>query len=207
MEQIPDRLTIAGAPSPRGVDGSATSNELGSARRRLIGGVFAAPAVLALHSGSALAASSNLRCVNNQNLSPASPYVSDTADLWVRVQLYALWEAGPGTTVVDWYLAGSSVEAMRFGASKAVNAFLSSGNWKKVSFPSTGFATVSAETWTAPPAPVSPQTFGPGPKWVALRFNPSSGNRVEIIGVVDGSATGTAVTGSCWSSFTGVAIG
>jgi hypothetical protein len=39
---------------------------------------------------------------------------------------------------------------------------------------------------------------------VALRFNPQNGNNVDIVGIIDGTSTGAAITGSCWSSFVGL---
>jgi hypothetical protein len=177
-----------------------TDGNLGiiSARRRLLRGTFAVPAVAALHSGSALAASSSLQCVQNQAASPIFPVAVGAPDMYLRVQLYQLLSAPGSSTVLGWYLSGSTVEAARFGERRITNALLSAGRWKKVNLEN-GLAKLAPETLYAPP----PGHCVLGPRWVALRVLPvrDRGWRIEIVGVVDGTTMGTAVTGSCWTSF------
>lgn len=170
-----------------------------SARRRLLWGTFAVPAVAALHCGSALAASSSLQCVQNQAATPIYPAASNAPDLYLRVQLYQLWSGAPGSsTSLGWYLSGNTVEAARLGERRITNALLSPGLWKRVNLEN-GLAKLAPEALYAPP---SGQCVL-GPRWVALRVLPvrDRGWRIEIVGVVDGTSTGTAVTGSCWTSF------
>ena len=179
-----------------------------SARRRLVRGAFAVPAVLALHSGSALAATSNLRCVNTQVANPIYPSYSDGPDVYVRVQLYSLSDFTG--TLLGWYLAGSSVDAAGFGNRKVINNFLKSGEWQQIQLQDTGTALLVGTKTTTPP---TGGNLALGPKYLALRFQPGAGGKdslvkpseVEILGVVDGSNYGSAVTGSCWSSFVGIA--
>jgi hypothetical protein len=174
-----------------------------SARRRLLRGTFAMPAVAALHSGSAWAASSSLQCVQQQAASPIYPLAANASDMYLRVQLYQLWSGVPnvsGSTMLGWYLSGNSVEAARFGDRKVNNALLSAGLWKRVQM-TNGLARLAPETLYA--APGTPDRLVLGPSWVALRVLPvrQHGWRVDIIGIVDGTTAGTAVTGSCWTSF------
>jgi hypothetical protein len=171
-----------------------------SARRRLLRGAFGVPAALALHSGSALAASSSLRCINAQvDSAGADPIgLSDAPDQYVRVQLYAQKDAAGN--VLAWYLAGASVDAARFGYRKAVNAFLQSTQWVQIQMLTGGGASLGSTILSAQPASTML-----GPKWLALRFSPrATGGYVDIVGVVDGNSLGSAVTGSCWSSFVGI---
>jgi hypothetical protein len=172
-----------------------------SARRRLLRGTFAVPAVAVLHSGSALAASSSLQCVQNQAASPIFPPATNARDLYLRVQLFQLWSGVPGSSTSEgWYLSGNTVEAARFGESRITNALLARGLWKRVHL-NYGLASLDAQTLYTAPAPSDRLVLGP--LWVALRVNPvrDRGWRIEIIGIVDGTTVGTAVTGSCWTSF------
>lgn len=185
------------------MDRATDKQSVVSARRRLLRGSFAMPAVAALHSGSAWAAASNLQCVQQQAASPIYPLAASAADLYLRVQLYQLWNGVPNastSTMLGWYLSGSSVEAARFGDRKVTNALLGAGLWKRVTL-GNGLARLAADTLYA--APGTPDRLVLGPSWVALRVLPvrDRGWRVDIIGVVDGTTAGTAVSGSCWTSF------
>ena len=159
------------------------------------------PAVAALHSGSALAASSSLQCVQSQAASPIFPPATSAPDLYLRVQLYQLWSGTPGSSASQgWYLSGNTVEAARLGERRITNALLAPGLWKQVHL-SNGLAKLDPLTLYTAPGPST--RLVPGPRWVALRVVPvrDRGWRIEIVGVVDGTTTGTAVTGSCWTSF------
>ena len=174
-----------------------TSAVPSSARRRLVSGAFGMPAVLALHSGSALAAASNVRCVNNQADGPVPPGVTGAPDQYVRVQLYGKKDAAGN--VVEWWLSGASVDAVRFGYAKARNLFLDANRWRRLYLHDNGSVQLGTAVLAAQPEGTTPQ-----PRWVALRFVVANGNRVEIRGVIDGTSVGSAVTGSCWSSFVGL---
>jgi hypothetical protein len=183
------------------MDELGSRHEVLSARRRLLRGTFAVPAVAALHSGSALAASSNLHCIQQRAASPVYPGFTNAPDVYVRVQLHQLWREVPGTgTPLGWYLSGNSVEAIRLGERRVTNSLLRAGLWQKVELHGRN-ARLSATPLSVPPGP--PTRLVPGPCWVALRVVPvrDRGWRIEIVGLVDGNTTGTAIAGSCWTSF------
>lgn len=150
-----------------------------SARRRLIRGVFAAPAALTLYSGSAFAqASTSLRVLERQLADPQFPV--NPTDTWVRVPVYM----SNGVKVV-W---GADVLESGY----ALTSFVASNaSWATVADPS------------EPHTPSGTPTLSSPSEYAALRFN----ERGIIIGVVAaGSNTGTAVTQSALVSFSG-AIG
>jgi hypothetical protein len=168
-----------------------------SARRRLIRGVFATPAVLALHSGSALAVTSSLRCLSNQDASGIYPGWSTGPDMYVRVQLYAQPPAVE-TAEPAWYLSGSSIEAARgTKMNKVLNySSLKAGEWQPVALDASGKVSYAGDKLLSPPPNVAL-----GPRYVAVRFDLATMDEVWIRGVVDGGVDGTAVSGSCWTSF------
>jgi hypothetical protein len=171
-----------------------------SARRRLVRGVFSAPAVLALHSGSALAASSNLRCVQNQAASMDPVGAVDGVDQYVRVQLHVQKDASDN--ILAYYLSGSLVDNVRFGYRKVIIAPALPGvdQWKLVTVADNGGVALGQDVVLSQPPSTSPAS-----KWVALRFAPrKTGGYVDVVGIIDGTGDGSAVTGSCWSSFVGL---
>lgn len=165
-----------------------------SARRRLLRGSFAAPAVLALHSGNVLAAASNLRCLANG--SQPIPVV-DAADTIMRVRLYKVGNAKLYLNGADVYGVVSSTGG-RVGVD---GTFLSSSSvWREVTIGLNGTVTLGAPVTSVPGGATQ------GDKYIALRFAPGSTIPVEIIGVVDGTSTvGSAASFNCWSSFAGIA--
>jgi hypothetical protein len=181
------------------MDKTDSRDEVLSARRRLLRGSFAVPAVAALHSGSAWAASSSLQCIQRQAASPRYPGHTNAPDLYVRVRLHELWQGAPGSSArLGWYLSGSSVEFLRYGDRQVINALLAPGRWKQVELHGPNARLAATTLYTRPG--VQGNTLREGAVWVALRVA-AVRNRVEIVGVVDGTRTGTAVTGSCWTSF------
>ena len=149
-----------------------------NARRRLIRGAFAAPAIMTVCSGSALANSSSLRCVANQvSAALPVPLVSNVTDNWVRVQL---WTQGGSTS---YFVRGADVFALK-PASTTSNILAS--DWLAFDIVSnkTGAAGTSSGKQLSNPA-----------KWAAIRVD-ASGN---IVGV--GAGSGTAIAGTCWTSF------
>jgi hypothetical protein len=161
------------------------------ARRRLIRGTFAAPAVLALHSGSAMAMTSNLRCVYNQ-VSTGS--LSSSGNV-VRTQLYGLSNGGGQTR---WYLSGSDIDGLRMGKSSVYNKFLSAGQWQQFD-PATAKLVGSPlnykPTWGSGSLPTNPNG-----SYVAIRID-ASDTEAGIVGVIDGNTPGSTVAGTCWASF------
>ena len=70
------------------------SSTASAARRKLIRGAFAAPALMTVCSGSAFAVASHLRCLENAQNSPTppAPWGSDVIDGYSRVQLVMVRE-------------------------------------------------------------------------------------------------------------------
>jgi hypothetical protein len=181
------------------MDGS-NSREVVSARRRLIRGTFAAPALLALHSGSAIAgASSNLRCLEI-GAQPTAVVPAGT-DTIVRVALYKPGSASSGGP--ERYLKGADVYsvyaiATRVGVS---SSFLPSGSyWRQVTV-TNGLVTLGAPSLDAPSGQMSPAG-----EYIALRFAPGATTPVEVVGVIDGNSStlGSAASIACWNSFAGI---
>lgn len=177
-----------------------------SARRRLMQGMVAAPAVLTLHSGSAFAMASNARCVDNQVNDPVYPsYQSGAApsDTYVRVRL---WSLRPDAYSADvrWYVRGDDVQALTNGSNKIDNVFLYPGEWKQFdpANPTTDYPKIATvPTWEPSPGIVGVMAQDGG--WVAIRVDATS-NGADIIGIVGPSSDGSGISGSCWAS---VAVG
>ena len=148
-----------------------------NARRRLIRGAFAAPAIMTVCTGSALANSSSLRCVANQVNAPAAPGVSSATDSWVRVQL---WTQGGST---NYFVRGADVVALK---PASTTAYIGATAWQAFNIVNNtaGAAATSSGKQLSNPA-----------KWAAIRVD-ASGN---IVGV--GAGSGTAIAGTCWTSF------
>lgn len=149
-----------------------------NARRKLVRGVFAAPAIMTVCSGSAFAAASGLRCIANQANSPLTEPVTGATDTWLRVQLYS--QGG------KYYVRGSDIGAFKRSAN---SVYLSSNQWQAFDI-----STNTAGAITTNP-PGNPQPSNP-PKYVAVRVD-ASGN---IVGV-GATGSGSAVAGTCWNSF------
>jgi hypothetical protein len=164
-------------------------------------GAFAAPAVLALYSGSAVAMASNLRCVNNQVAAGRRvfPAPSPTTDHFVRVRLWSLRNhRGQGNP--RWFLRGNDLQALTMGRDGVYNAFLQPGQWWQ--FDPRGAGSLVGSRLDAPPRWSQRQAgvLTHDGAWVAVRIDASSGG-AGIIGVVDGTNSGSAVSGLCWASF------
>ncbi len=76
------------------------SSTASAARRKLIRGAFAAPALMTVCSGSAFAVASHLRCLENAQNSPTppAPWGSDVIDGYSRVQLVMVRETPASRT-------------------------------------------------------------------------------------------------------------
>ncbi len=160
----------------QGFDGAVT------ARRRLIRGVFGAPAMLTLYSGSALAASSS-QCLAKATLNSSTAQVitintSPPSDTLLRVQLLLSGS--------DYYLAGAQVGTSFVRAGYGSTDIPIIGQWRKYDINLNKFA--AGLTTTNPGG-------GLTDKWVALRFNPAG----QLVGI-GSRGTGSVVGGSCWTS-------
>ena len=177
-------------------NGSNEGGGVESARRRLLKGAFAAPAVLALHSGSALANTSSAQCVINQIDNPISPALTNSTDNYVRVRLWTL-RKNAGFAEIRYFVRGSDLTAL---GTNVVNEYLPPGSWRQFSpaAPATQFAPISVTpVWSSSIQGILAQD---GP-YVAVRFEADSMN-AYVVGVVGPDTRGSAVTGSCWGSFT-----
>lgn len=168
------------------------------ARRRLVRGSFSVPAVLAVHNGSALAASSNnKRCAINSIASdpqtPPQPITGAGGDGWSRTSYY-LDSATPTPRL---WVRYSDVQT--HASNKGLGLLAPTGT-------NTGFIrVVSGGAWAfgSPTGPVGATASGS----VALLFDNAGAapNTVRIIGIVQPGAAAFAsgtgvVTTSCWSS-------
>jgi len=151
-----------------------------TARRRLVRGVFAAPALLTVYSGGALAAGSAKRCLVNQTTTPTMVPVSDRLDSYVRIRLR---RTGQGQSS-QFFVSGVDLQA-----------------WKR---PTT---TVYLSTTQRQLFDIGTNTAGAvseagngadslSDKYAALRFN-ANGN---VVGVGGSGAFTSAVAGTCWQS-------
>jgi hypothetical protein len=183
----------------------AKSQGVVSARRRLIRGTFAAPAVVALHSGSAFANVSSLRCVNFQVDHPVyPPFQTTPSDTYIRVQLWSVRKSSGSTpeNQIRWFIKGSDVDAIRLNKASINNFFMASSNewWE---FDKSTYQLKGSKLSTPQPA-YSASDIGVinhDGGWVAVRINASTTD-VSIVGVVESGKTGgSAVLYSCWSSF------
>lgn len=169
-----------------------------SARRRLLQGAIAAPALLTLHTGHATAMASNLRCVNNQVDHPVAPGAkSSPSDNYVRVQLYTL-RPSTNSNEVRYFVRGTDIASLA-ATGNVGNTFLSSVQWKQIdpNNPNNNIAPISAQPrWSNG----NPGVLAQNGPWVAVRLT-ADFMGADIIGVVGAGSGGSAVSGSCWSSF------
>jgi len=158
-------------------------NQQQAARRKLVRGVFAAPALMTVCSGSALASQSSIRCLarhvsDNTNVMPKV----GSLDNWTRVQLH---KAADG----KFYVSGTHVASV-FTTSNSV--YPAVGTWLQIN--GAAGATVGLPTTVMPPG--STLSY-PSPKYVVVRFD-TAGN---VTGVGLNGGTGSNVGASCWNSF------
>lgn len=178
-----------------------------SARRKLLRGAFAAPVALTLQSGSAFAAAS-ASCVARQVANPVRSQSDIDKGLnvdWVRVRAWILDPAGDKNTST--WVWGEDVAAF---AKPNRSVFISKSQWYAVLVESAARAVGSSgeepvvvgTTLGSKPESVGNGTVTSVAKasssiTVAIKVD-ANGN---IIGMVGDNTGGSAVTGSCWSSF------
>ena len=161
-------------------------NQQQAARRKLVRGVFAAPALMTVCSGSALASQSSIRCLarhvsDNTNVMPKV----GSLDNWTRVQLH---RADDG----KFYVSGSHVASV-FTTSNSV--YPAVGTWLQII--GTAGATQGGPVGSALTVmPAGSTLTYPTPQYVVVRFD-TAGN---VTGVGK-AGTGSNVGASCWNSF------
>jgi hypothetical protein len=163
-----------------------------SARRRLIKGSFAAPAAMALCSGSALAAGS-ATCVNKLQGSAALPSQTtantSTTGFW-RVQVYKSDKTGNPK-----WIKGSDVVALNVGKTPFLTAF----QFYKTSLGAEVSPPVAVGHITNNLAVVGNLSSSSPQEWVAVRVD-MGGNIVGVQGLADQGST-SPMTATCWTSF------
>jgi hypothetical protein len=162
-----------------------------SARRKLLRGVFAAPAVLTLHSGGAIAATSS-QC-DVKTTQSAIEVVRTSDDTYLRYQLWALVKQ-VGTLEVDsYYIQGDDLKTM-----VAVGFQPAASQWQQFDMAS---KKPSGSILYSKPAKSGQYDFVRVEQYVVLRVN----NSGTVVGVGD-AGTGLAVSDSCASSLVGAAV-
>lgn len=168
---------------------------LPSARRRLLRGTFAAPTVLALSSGSALANTSSLRCFNNM---PNEINDFKPAGNFFQVDRYS----HNGIALVDAEAIREIAKNQKFdaGVFAALSASTGGSDWFAVST-LTRYSITSNDPVQVPTKDMK--------RSVALRFlrvGDSIPPVLSIVGLSDNGAKfgelgGKVLSGSCWTSF------
>ncbi len=162
-----------------------------SARRRLVRAAFAAPAVLQLYSGAALASASSARCVANQVAYPQLPTATTVPDVWVRVRL---WTLGSGGNLSAW-VRGSDVTALVNGLS--LYSYIQSAQWQCfVAGNGSGFSV--GQMLSTPPTK-SGASLAQNGSYVAVRVD-STGKIIGVVGLA-GSGGSAVRLATCWASF------
>lgn len=159
----------------------------GPARRRLLRGTFAAPAVFTLYSGGALAATS-ATCVAKAQANPQTGAVVDgpptNTDTYLRVQLHQVTN---GSNPAEYWLSGSSLGSFNGGSS-----IVATGKFTRFLIGSNQLSTDGGDVNKNQPQATLAYT---PTKWVALRFDATG----TLVGV-GATGGGSAITGSCWTS-------
>ena len=163
-----------------------------AARRRLLRGAIAAPTLMTVCTGSALANASSLRCLSNAQkipLPPGVPVGSPATDGYVRVQLWMVTfcdNCAPNPPVPTYFVRGQDLAGYVLGAGMPT-----ASQWQVISLPQF----ISSGT---PILPLSGPGYSPAtaaPHYVLIRFD-AEGRVVGFGGDVPGAALGA----SCWVS-------
>lgn len=157
-----------------------------AARRKLVRGVFAAPAILTVCSGSALASQSSLRCLATHvaDNTSVTPKVG-ALDSWTRVQLHKATDG-------KYYVSGTQLSTV-FPNSNGW--WPNPGTWLGINATTGAVLTGTYSTPQTTMPPGATLSYSPA-KYVVVRFD----NTGKVTGV--GTAgTGANVGQSCWNSF------
>lgn len=163
-----------------------------SARRKLIRGSFAIPAVLTLHSGASMAASSVNSCLKRENYNASTQPVAEQDDVWFRYQLWGYVDRSTGAISVSHglWIKGSDL---------AVYDMRGNSVWLRGS----AHQRFDVATNSLLPQIEYAQPKGPDNcSW--RRVNKYVSLRVDRHGNLTGagrSGYGSAVADSCWNSF------
>ena len=181
-------------------------------RRKLVRGAFALPAVATVHSGSALATSSSLRCLTNGPHSSSTdvpPVLNKGATehvIYKRVELAVAKKHVNHQVVYKYYVSYADVKFQADALHVGVNAgFLTTGKLRifDVGHNSSGLSMVDSNH----PAHDGYQLLNDHDrsklgdshrKFAVLIFDKTG---VEIVGVGKSHLQGHAASQSCWTSF------
>ena len=157
------------------------------ARRRLVRGAFAAPAVMTVFSGRALAQTS-ATCFAKNAVTAVAPTINNaTTDTWFRVRVWRIGTDGNGDGVADGNYV--KVSEVPYELALAITPFTYGGF---------SFIRLRANNdYDIHPNQSAPTSGVPAyrNRWVLLRFNAQG--KVIGFGGMDGSPMST----SCWTSF------
>ncbi|KPF54543.1 hypothetical protein D621_09375 [beta proteobacterium AAP51] len=155
-----------------------------AARRQLVRGAFAAPALLTVYSGSALANASAKRCLVNQTNTPRMEPVATAADNFVRIQLH---QTGTSTNPTYW-VSGATINNLK---RNSTTVFIESTKWQQFDVTNNRLVGSAIDMASTPALSSNPQ------RWAAVRFNAAG----SVRGVGVASATGeSALANTCWNS-------
>jgi hypothetical protein len=181
-------------------------------RRKLVRGAFALPAIATVHSGSALAASSSLRCLTNGPSALAPPFTISKAavqtPVYLRLELAVAQTTDPLAPMVRrWYVSYDDLQAMAnaLGVGINISPAMTPGSFIRF-IVNNGTNAMSGPVLTRSGVEVSGRslvdvnTVPLGQRRLAvLIFNPQG---TTIVGVGKATtASGHAATQSCWTSF------
>ncbi len=162
------------------------------ARRRLLRGAYAVPAVLTVHTGSALAGASSLACFAKL---PTGVAIGPADNFW-RVEQYTGKVGGVSTKLVKVSEIATLCDTKSAGT--IVKTFLTGKTWLRVS---------DSASVTPDPLPTPAPAKDGANYWVALRIE-NTGTATSPVWKVQGVAPSSGLTGapkvmaqSCWSSF------
>lgn len=184
----------------------------GAARRKLLRGAFALPAVAAVHSGAAVAAS-NLRCLANGPTAASAPPVirgnqSETPQ-YLRTNL-AVFSKTVGTdTSYRYYVDGAGLHALAAMRGVGVHASLitsagyrrfrvnaSASDYNQIVGSEVLQSTIETDGWTLQPSPLDNRR-----RLAVLMFDSSGTTIVGVGKTTVGTGGANAATESCWTSF------
>jgi hypothetical protein len=165
-----------------------------NARRRLLRGTFAAPTVLTLSSGSALANTSALRCFNNMP-SDFSGSTGGVPGNFFQVHRYSLTVGSSTTSTTKLLVNAADIQTIERNQGFATSALASGKTWIDLS---TGLEFV----------PGSNEVPTKDGQVVALRFEMVTGGTkpsARVVGFANATSAATGpgkvLSASCWSSF------
>lgn len=173
----------------------------GLARRRLVRGIFASPAVLPLYSGAQVAVASNRRCIQKESAlgaTPSSVASPGPGDTWVRVRLWTLSTVtSSGVSIDSTWVKGADVAALLTTQPTGITYYLNGFDWQCFTALSGSAYSVDQKLSTGNTPSRADYALNQNGAYVAIRVD-ANGN---IVGVVDVGTGGGAVHQSCWTSF------